>query len=175
MVANAVVMVRVLIEIWIVGPSLLPLASIPIGIMLVVQCALAGALWLRVRGDEASVQHHGTPTDLKPALLFGALYAVILVAVAAATRYLGERGLYGVALISGLTDVDAVTLSTARMAHTDQIDRDLAWRLILVATMSNLAFKSAIVGVLGSRRMFVLVAGLSAIAVATGIVLVLTL
>lgn len=172
MIANTVVMVRVLVEIALVGPALLPRAAFPIGTMLVVQAALAAGLWWRVRDEEASLPKQENPTELRPALLFAAIYAVVLVAVAAARRYLGEQGLYAVALISGLTDVDAVTLSTARMAQTDQLEPDLAWRLILVATMSNLAFKSAIVGVLANRRMFGLVAGLSAIAIAVGMVLV---
>lgn len=174
MIANTVVMVRVFIEIALVGPALLPHAAYPVGAMLIVQALLAAGLWWHVRHEEASLPKQENPTELRPALLFAGIYAVVLVAVAAAKRYLGEQGLYAVALVSGLTDVDAVTLSTARMAQTQQLDPELAWRLILVATMSNLAFKSAIVGVLANRRMFTLVACLSAVAIAVGVVLVVT-
>ena len=56
------------------------------------------------------------PAELKSALLFGVLYAAVLLAVAFARDRFGTAGLYTVAVLSGLTDVDAITLSTARLS-----------------------------------------------------------
>ena len=62
------------------------------------------------------------------------------------------------AVVAGLTDVDAITLSTAKMASLGQLDPGRAWRVILVAFMANLAFKTGLVAVLGSRRLLLRVA-----------------
>jgi uncharacterized membrane protein (DUF4010 family) len=58
-----------------------------------------------------------------------------------------------VAAIAGLTDLSAITLSTANLMQADQLDVGTAWRMILVAGMSNIVFKAGVVLVLGSRAM----------------------
>jgi uncharacterized membrane protein (DUF4010 family) len=97
---------------------------------------------------------HSNPSELKSALVFGALFAVVLLATAAGKEYLGDRGLYAVAALSGLTDMDAITLSAAQMVNAGRIAPDTAWRLILLAAMSNLVFKAGVVWVLGGRSLF---------------------
>jgi len=72
----------------------------------------------------------------------------------------GESGLYVVAAVAGLTDVDAITLSTAQMAKNGQISASLTWRVILIAFLSNLVFKAGIIAVIGSRRLLAMVATL---------------
>ncbi|MGZ5431327.1 MAG: DUF4010 domain-containing protein, partial [Thermoanaerobaculia bacterium] len=97
------------------------------------------------------------------ALLFAAVYAVVLLAVAWVRHAIGDSGLYYVAVVAGLTDVDAITLSTAKMASLGQLEPGRAWRVILIAFASNLAFKIGIVAVLGSRRLLLRVAILFAL------------
>ncbi len=58
------------------------------------------------------------PTELKAALWFGLLFAIVLLAVAAAKERLGQGGLYFVAGLSGLTDMDAISLSTAQLVNS---------------------------------------------------------
>jgi hypothetical protein len=55
------------------------------------------------------------PASLKTAFTFAALYGIVLLAVAVVNDRFGARGLYAVSTISGLTDVDAITLSVARL------------------------------------------------------------
>ncbi len=168
MIANAVVMIRVLVEIWAVGRPLFASAAGPIGILFGVQALAAAALVRRKSGLEGEEPQQEDPAELKSALAFGGLYAIVLLAVAATTHYVGNRGLYLVSILSGLTDVDAITLSISRLTSAGSLPIPTAWRLIVIATMSNLLFKTAIVAVLGSRRMLGIVATLSGIAVATG-------
>jgi uncharacterized membrane protein (DUF4010 family) len=52
-------------------------------------------------------------------------------------------------MISGLTDVDAITLSTARLVDSGRLEAATGWRLIATAALANLAFKLGIVGLLG--------------------------
>jgi uncharacterized membrane protein (DUF4010 family) len=55
--------------------------------------------------------------------------------------------------LSGLTDMDAITLSTAQLVNADRLDGTTGWRLILVGAMANLVFKGAVVTALGGRRL----------------------
>ena len=64
-----------------------------------------------------------------------------------------KNGVYIVALVSGLTDVDAITLTNARLVETGTLAESQAAISILLAYVSNLAFKLAMVGVLGTRKM----------------------
>ncbi len=63
--------------------------------------------------------------------------------------------------VAGLTDMNAITLSTSRMVVAERIAADQGWKLLVAAAMSNLVFNAAIVGVLGNRRLLVRVAMLS--------------
>lgn len=112
--------------------------------------------WGSLRGRDnapSSMPEQNNPTELKPALLFGLLYAVVLLAVAAANQHFGRQGLYVAAVISGLTDRDAITLSVSPLVYSDEIAPGTGWRLIVVAATANLAFKAGTVAVLGERRL----------------------
>jgi uncharacterized membrane protein (DUF4010 family) len=64
----------------------------------------------------------GNPLDLATALRFGFLLAVIMVLAHGATMWLGNSGLYLLAAVDGLLDVDAISLSAASMAATGEND-----------------------------------------------------
>jgi uncharacterized membrane protein (DUF4010 family) len=114
---------------------------------------LAAVLY-RLRGSEAEqAPLDEDPSQLGPAVIFGLLYAAILFAVAAGRQWFGDRGLYVVAVISGLTDMDAITLSTAQLIKRGQLDIPTGWRMILLASLSNVVFKGAAVALLGHPRL----------------------
>jgi len=168
MIASAVVFARVLVEIAIAAHgSFLALAP-PIAAMLGVAAALALLAWLIDRRAARKPPEPGNPAELRSALFFGAIYAAVLLAVAFARDRFGTAGLYTVAALSGLTDVDALTLSTARLVDGGRLAPGDGWRAILLAVLSNLVFKAGIVAVLGSRRMLGRVAVLFAAVLAGG-------
>lgn len=152
-IASCVVYGRVFTEIAVVAPSFLPTAAWPVGIMLGVGALAAAALWLWVRRRKGDLPEQKNPTELKAALVFAGMYAVVILAVAAGQHYFGERGLYTVAAISGLTDMDAITLSTAGLVSRGEVAGATAWRAIVIASMANLVFKLGIAGVLGGWRL----------------------
>ena len=88
--------------------------------------------------------------------------------VAFARDRFGMAGLYAVSAISGLADVDALTLSTARLVDAGRLAADPGWRAILLAVLANLVFKAGLVAVLGSRRMLGWVAVMFGAALAGG-------
>jgi uncharacterized membrane protein (DUF4010 family) len=174
LLASAVVFVRVLVEIAVVARSAFPVMAPPLAALLGVGLALAAVVWLAVRGEPVAVSDPGNPSELRPAIVFGFLYAVVLLAVAAAKEHWQGSGLWVVSVLSGLTDMDAITLSTSRLVQAGRLDPGLGWQLILLASLSNLVFKGAIVGVLGSRGLAWRIAGLFGVLLVAG-ALVLTL
>ena len=152
-IASAVSVARVLAEIAIVAPSSFLYLAPPLAIQLAWLALLALGTYFTARGIDEKSPPSGNPAELKSALVFGGLYAVVLFAVAAAKELLGDSGLYAVAVLSGLHDLDAITLSTAHLVNQGQVNPDTGGRLILVATLSNLAFKGCLVTILGHRRL----------------------
>jgi uncharacterized membrane protein (DUF4010 family) len=78
-----------------------------------------------------------------------------------------------VAVVGGLTDVDAITLSTAELAQRGSVSHDVAWRAILIATLSNMLFKAGIAFALGPRSLALRVAAGFAPALAAGVLVLL--
>ena len=91
---------------------------------------------------------------------------------AAAKDHFGNSGLYIVAFISGLTDVDAITLSTSRLMNNKTIDLNTGWKVIMVAALSNIAFKAGLVAILGNKALFGRVALLFGISLIAGVLIV---
>jgi uncharacterized membrane protein (DUF4010 family) len=111
------------------------------------------------------------PSELKSALVFGLIYAVVLFVVAAVKELYGSRGLYAVAALSGLTDVDAITLSTAQLVNAGRLNADQGWRLIVVAAISNLIFKAVAVAALGRRKLLVRILPAYGIVIVAGLLM----
>ncbi|MCX6907143.1 MAG: DUF4010 domain-containing protein, partial [Verrucomicrobia bacterium] len=169
LVASTILYCRVLVILAAIVPPSLRVVAPPLGAMLGALAVLCVALWLKERHDPVQMPAQTNPTELKPAILFGLLFAVVLLATAAGKAHFGQGGLYAVAALSGLTDVDAITLSTAEMIRDGRLDADTAWRLILLASMSNLVFKGMTVAALGTRRLLARIAVLFAVVLAIGV------
>ncbi len=172
MIASSVVFVRVLVEIGAVAYGSFSVLAPPIAVMLGVMIALSAAVWLTDRREGTEPPEQENPAELKAAIVFGLLYAGVLLAVAFAKDRFGTAGVYAVAGISGLTDMDALTLSTSRLVESGRLAPENGWRAILIGALANLVFKAGIVAVLGSRRMLARTGLLfGAAAVAGGVVL----
>lgn len=144
MVASTMVFARILLEVGAVAPGLVPEIAGPLCAVAAVNVVLSAVGLALIRNGGAGSLPQEDPTELKPALLFAALYGAILFAVAAAKQHFGDTGLYAVAGVSGLTDVDAITLSVANLAAAGRVDVTTAWRAILIAVSANLVFKTGL-------------------------------
>jgi uncharacterized membrane protein (DUF4010 family) len=171
MIASTVAFARVLVEIALVASGSLSRMAPPLATMLGFMAVISGAAYFLGRADRDEMPQQENPAELKGALLFGALYALVLFGVAAAKDHFGSRGLYGAAVISGLTDMDAITLSTANLTAGGRLDPATGWRLIFVASLSNLIFKAGMVAALGHVRLLLRIAILYGIALAGGALL----
>jgi uncharacterized membrane protein (DUF4010 family) len=154
LLANATMLVRVLVLIAVVSPPLLPRAMIVIVPALL--AALGGVAWRWTATSAAPPPDDAVfanPTQLRTALGFGAVYAVILLLVAWANDVLGERGVLALAAVSGLSDVDAITLSSLRLQSQQSLEASTALTAIGVAVGSNLVFKTALAAAAGGREL----------------------
>lgn len=151
--ATMVMYIRVLVELWVVGPTHFQIFAPPVSIMAAATllCAVAAMLGHGSNGGE--MPEPDNPTELKSALVFGALYAIILLFVAAAKDWFGDSGIYAVAVVSGLTEMDAITLSAGRLAERGRLDPETTWRVVVLASMSNMVFKTGLVWTLGGMRL----------------------
>lgn len=153
MTASCVSIMRVLVEVGAVAPRHFGEIASPLIAMLVYCILIALALYLPSRRQGVEMPQQKNPAELKPAFLFSALYALVLLAVAVAKQHFGSAGLYVLAIISGLTDVDAITLSTGQLVDLKKIDSPTAWRVIVIAILSNFVFKFGIAAALGSASL----------------------
>ncbi|MNM55137.1 hypothetical protein D3C81_662700 [compost metagenome] len=166
---SAVMFPRVLLEVGAVNPALLGQLLAPLLVTTLVYAGGAFLFWRRARqaDDNATAEAPlKNPFELMPALRFAALLALILFLVEAARHYLGDIGVYLVSLISGLADVDAITLSLSSSARVD-LDPRVATHGIALAVLSNSLVKGALIAIIGGSRLArmtfpVIIAGLLA-------------
>jgi uncharacterized membrane protein (DUF4010 family) len=173
MIASTVVFARLLLEVAVVQPSFLRVVGPPLLLMLMLLSMLSAWIWYRGRHEQNEMPVQENPSELKSAVFFGLIYALALFAVAAAKERFGNQGLYLVAALSGLTDVDAITLSTSQLVGAGILNPEDGWRLVIMATLSNLIFKAATIALLAHRQLLMMIAPLYGVVLAAGLLLLL--
>ena len=154
LIANVMVMIRLGLVAAVVEPNLMmPIATVfACGIVPGVAMSLYGWKALGAAGD-LPMPEVTNPTELRIALSFGLLYALVLLASAWLQDIAGDKGLYLVALASGVTDADASVLSTLRLFNLETIPGSQAVTAVTLALMANLAFKIALVVSIGGSTL----------------------
>ncbi len=152
--ANVAMLLRVLLLVLVVAPGVLPrLAPATVPALLLT----APALWQhfgRASGErEEGVDRLRNPTQLGTAVLFAAFYALVLLVAAWLADVVGSGGLLGLSFLSGLADVNAITLSLSRLASQGNIGIEDAAAAICVAMTANMLFKTAATVIVGGRRL----------------------
>ncbi|MGE5162204.1 MAG: MgtC/SapB family protein [Betaproteobacteria bacterium] len=150
LLANATKLVRVLFLVGVVAPGAMPRALALLVPALLV--SLAGVAWRWKAVDNAPAngeEAFRNPTQLGTALGFGAAYALVLLFSAWANEALGAGGVLALAAASGLTDVDAITLSSMQMLNREALSEETALTAVAVAIASNLVFKTVMASAAG--------------------------
>jgi uncharacterized membrane protein (DUF4010 family) len=151
MTASAVVFIRVIAEVVIAAPAQFRALLPPLLAMMVWTAIVAAVTHRLAAKKEHPPGEESAPSELKGAVMFGVLYVAVLYGVALAKEHFGNAGLYVVAAISGLTDMDAITLSTSRLVNTGNVDPGTGWRVILLGGLANLVFKAGLALTLGAQ------------------------
>ncbi len=144
---------RVVVTATVVAPAMFGAIAVPFGAMLVASCAGAVVcLWPRRRGPAAAAAAAvviKNPFSLWAACKFALLFAAVQMLLKLGQQYLPQAGVYTIAAIAGLTDVDAITLSMAQQARAGDDAMAVAVVAIAVATVANTLVKAGIATLLG--------------------------
>jgi uncharacterized membrane protein (DUF4010 family) len=155
LLAWTVMFVRLFIVVAAVNPKLMPELWLPI-----LGGTLAGLLYcfFLFLKDRTTNRNEAisfvNPFELGPAIKFGLLFSVILLISKAAQIYLGHAGIYLASLVSGLADVDAISLSVADMSLPGKsLAVEIAGTAIIIASVSNTVLKGAVAAITGSPEL----------------------
>ena len=152
LLANLVVLVRLGVIAAVVSPRLLTALLPVLGGGLIVGLLGTALLWRGLRSDgELPDLELNNPTEIRTALGFGLLYAAVLFAAAWLSDYAGSQGLYAVALASGLTDVDPITLSSLRLFGLGKLAQNQVVTAVALAFIANMAFKFGLILFIGGK------------------------
>ncbi|MGQ9821138.1 MAG: MgtC/SapB family protein [Thermogutta sp.] len=173
LLASTVMFARVFLEMLVINQTFFMRSVPPLLTLAVATLLPALAFWRRTRQSPPLTADAKNPTHMRTAIVFAAAYAVVLFLLAAVKDGLGDRGLFALAFLSGLHDMDAVTLSLARMASADTAIMENGWRYLTVAVLANMLVKSAFAGILGGWKLGRDVAFAFAVPAAVGILLIL--
>ena len=150
---------RILLYCAMITPTLLGYLVAPLLVMTLVLYFPALLIWRTYRNGTRVEQPtlNNNPLDLKSALLLGALLTVILLLASVLQQWLGNAGIYVLAAVSGITDVDAITLSLARMSQSGLESKTVLIGIIIASSVNNL-MKAGMAVSIGGRAMLLRVA-----------------
>lgn len=154
LIANIMVMIRIGIVSSLVAPKLIGPITLVFACGIIPGIILTLYSWrtLASAGD-LPMPEVKNPTELKTAISFGLLYALVLLASAWLQDVAGNSGLYIVALVSGLTDADASVLSSLRMFNLEKVASGDAVIAVTLALVANLIFKIGLVLSIGGSKL----------------------
>jgi uncharacterized membrane protein (DUF4010 family) len=148
--ANLTMMLRLLAISGMLAPDLLPQIALVLGPGIVLGTLASLPLWQQPDGaGNLPVPETRNPTELRAAFGFGMIYAAVLLCAAWLSAVVGSKGMYALAVVSGFTDVDAITLSSLRLHALDKLEPVAVITTIALAVLANLVFKFGLAAAIG--------------------------
>ncbi len=150
-IASAIMFPRLAILAYIFNSAILSYLVIPFTILTII-CLIGALIFIKKEANVPKTAINlGNPLNIWNALGFAGIYVVILFAVFYGNQFFGESGLYYSALIAGLADTDAITISMAKFGSLED-KLALATNVIITATISNMIVKLGIAYFKGSKK-----------------------
>ena len=149
--ATAIMFPRLALLISIFNNALVPSIAIPFTILTLICVGSAVLLIKKQTNKPDSDIKLGNPLNLVNAIGFGFIYIIIRFAVFYGESFFGNKGLYYTALIAGLADTDAITISMAKFSQMPG-NYTTATTVIIVAILSNMVVKLGISIINGSSE-----------------------
>jgi len=150
-IASTIMFVRVVIIASVINAPLARALALPIALPFILGVGISIYLWKRKESEGEAALQVKNPMDLWSAIKFGLVFAVVMFASKAGYHYFGSLGMYVTGVLAGLVDVDAFTISAARLAHDSILAPNTANASILVACATNTLVKGGIAVALGGR------------------------
>lgn len=150
LLACATMFPRLAVLMAVTAPGLLPVLVVPLGAM-AIPTVVVGVLNLHRAppSDSATAGPINNPLELKAALQFGAVLAAVLLASEAVRAWIGEQAVLAVAAVAGLVDVNAMTLSLAKMRQQGMAEEVAVMGVLVIASV-NCISKAVIACVWGN-------------------------
>jgi uncharacterized membrane protein (DUF4010 family) len=143
---------RILVEVLVINARMVPKLVVVMGFMAVAGFTVCFVLWKRSGREKSEEVPHKNPFNIMPAVKFGIVFAVI-VFIARITEVLaGDSGVYFISVLTGLSDVDPITLTMSQIAREDPSKLDQATVAITLAAFSNTVMKAGMACFLGSKK-----------------------
>jgi len=142
---------RILVEVAVINRSLLPELSMTLGVMAAAGFVACFILWKITGREKTADVPLANPFSIMPAVKFGLLYGVIVLITRFVSITSGDNGVYIVSVLSGMTDVDAITLSMSNLSKNDPAKMHQAVVAITLAAFSNTILKFIMAFAIGSR------------------------
>jgi uncharacterized membrane protein (DUF4010 family) len=163
--AGVAMVARIAVIIAVFNQALFTATILPLAAAMLILVLSGAFLLYRSRGQAANLSILlRNPFDLLTALKLTALIATVMVLAQVLSRSVGGAGVLALAAVSGLVDVDALTLSMARQA-SPQIALEMAANAILLCAGVNTAAKSVMTMVIGGRTIGWIVMAASAVTI----------
>jgi len=151
LLASAIMFPRLALLIGIFNSALVPSILIPFTVLTLICLGAALLLVNKHTSKPDSDIKLGNPLNLVNAIGFGVIYMIIRFAVFYGKLFFGDEGLYYTALIAGLADTDAITISMAKFSETTG-NYVTATAIIITAILSNMVVKLGISLINGSKE-----------------------
>ncbi|KAL8181337.1 UNVERIFIED_CONTAM: hypothetical protein K2H54_000089 [Gekko kuhli] len=154
LLAGATMWLRLLVLVLLIHSELAMRLAAPL--LLLAATVYGFAFWFWRQREELTdgpVQPQtSNPLDLATAIKFGLLLALIGFMATLLQSKVGNSGVYLLSLVSGITDVDAITLSLSQLSHKE-LALEVAARGILLAGLVNSLVKGLLALGIGGRRL----------------------
>ncbi len=170
--ASTIMFPRLLLQIAVVNQQMMLRMAVPILIMAATGIAVAAFYYFRPTGqtERNETLTLSNPFSLKSAITFAMVFASILMLTRLAITYLGDTWLPLVALVSGLTDADAIAFSVSDAEQAGLISLDWAAFNVVLGATANTFMKLFLVLTLGDRQLFKNLLGAVLIITASGLI-----
>lgn len=184
LIASGIMTVRVIFLVLAVNAAFAGFLWIPLGSMAIPGIIVSWILWGRLGEDEKSGDgapeddeepeddlEISNPFELTPALKFGLLFVIIIGGVEVANQTFETSGTYIASFVSGLANMDAISITLAQMVEGGDVVRIVGTRGVIIAIIANSFSKAAMSFALGSKKLGLYVlGGLLPMAVVGGVV-----
>jgi uncharacterized membrane protein (DUF4010 family) len=167
LVACGTMFPRIVLIASLINPVLFNYLIAPMTVMTLLTFFSAAVIWHKsIDHPPSELANLINPLELKPALFFGALLVLVILLGKAAIHFFGDAGIYMLAAVSGIADVDPINLTLSRMSIAE-LSLDVTVMGIVIASSSNTLLKAGLAMFIGGPGLGVRVlAPLSAAAIA---------
>jgi uncharacterized membrane protein (DUF4010 family) len=154
--ASSVMFPRLILQIAFVNQALMKNIAVPLCVMGGAGFVVAALYFFRSKSESTGTEslQLENPFSLGSALKFGLVFATTLMVTRLAIRYLGVQWLPLVAIVSGLTDADAIAFSVSNDQQAGLITLDWASFNLVLGALSNTFMKLFLILFLGHRGLF---------------------